>query len=100
MKKILAVFAASTMLIGATALPASAVTKSDSGSIGCSSNAATTKAYGSGYLTLKAPGATSKWTSPYHTFNATERATVFKTGSWSAYGSKYLSMDPTYAYCR
>lgn len=101
-KKTVVLLLSLCLSVSLLAMPAAAVTKDKSGSIWCGSNAAAVTGYGSGYITLRAPGAVTTWTSKYHYFNSREHATVFKHGSWAAWGSKYLDTGThgTYAYCR
>lgn len=93
---------ASETLAGVAASDASPnVIRWEEGSItGCSSNAAATRGYGKGYLTLTAPGAGPTWLSGYKSGWHEEHATVFKQGHWSAHASIVLDQGETYPYCR
>lgn len=93
-----ALLASCAIAAGAT-LPAVAI-DGESGSISCSSNSAAVTARGSGYIYLRAPGASTTWTSPYHQFTTRETATIFRDGSWSASASKYYDDNGSYPYCR
>jgi hypothetical protein len=57
------------------------------------------RAYGSGTIILRAPGAVTSWDAGWAYSYRVERATVYKEGYWEAYASKVLLHNGTYGYC-